>query len=115
MSSSGCWVTCALLVVAWWLITSGLLWGTWNKVIKAFFNVKAAKYSQALLLVATLLAFAAPIVALKKKCGAGHGCGQSKSCRNEHHSVGNAGGAQDDDGECPYAAKEKAEAAAKKK
>ena len=63
--TSCCWLTCTLVVLAWWLVASALLLATWNKVVKAFFNVKAAKYPQPLLLVGTLIVFALPIAALK--------------------------------------------------
>jgi lysophospholipid acyltransferase (LPLAT)-like uncharacterized protein len=50
----GCWTWGAAYVMAWLLVASTLLWLTWNKVIKAQFNVKIAKFWHAMLLLTTI-------------------------------------------------------------
>jgi hypothetical protein len=60
LSPHGCWVLCLLSVVGWWLVASGLLFFTWNKVIAALTSAKQARFWQALLVVATLFVFCVP-------------------------------------------------------
>lgn len=82
-----CWMMVAGAVL-WWLIASGLLLLTWNRVVAAFAAVKPAKLWHALLVVATLAVLCLPN-------WAGRGCGmRHKSCCAMH-----GGGA---DGGCPW-------------
>jgi hypothetical protein len=78
-----------VIVVAWWLISSGLLYHTWNKVVRAVAKVSSVKYWQALLFVATVVAFCAPKHFIEHR-GFGHGC---------HHCCHGGEGK----GDCPYA------------
>jgi hypothetical protein len=86
----GCWLTGIACFVAWWLIASGLLFLTWNKVISAVYKVKTVKYWQVLLLVATICCFVAPR-AWMNRCGSSH-------CHKQHcqHESGES------KGDCPY-------------
>ncbi len=70
-SCGGCAGKCAAFFVGWWLLSSALLFVSWNHVVATLTNVKKAKFWQALIVVATMAAFCAP------KCG--H-WGRSKSC-----------------------------------
>jgi hypothetical protein len=86
----------------WWFLASGLIWMTWNRVIGAVVKVKPAKYWQALILVATLVVFAAPRFYLMKagcahRAGCGTHCCQSKNC--PHHS---AEGGDSHSKDCPF-------------
>jgi hypothetical protein len=57
----GCWVTCILCAVGWWLIASGLLMLSWNIVVAAIANVKKVKYWHVLLIVLTLAVLCGPL------------------------------------------------------
>ena len=63
-----CHVGChrSLLVFAWGLGLSALLMFTWNKVICEQGNWKPVRYWQALLVVATVLAFIVPKYYMKR-------------------------------------------------
>jgi hypothetical protein len=54
------------VTLVWWLVASALLTLTWNKVLREFRTVKALRFTQALMIVATLIAFVAPLIALKR-------------------------------------------------
>jgi hypothetical protein len=88
-----CWVGAVLVGLAWWLVASGLLTLTWNKVVCAFAKTKQARYWQALLLVATVCVLCLPRHYMQRRqmmhCGWGHGC-----C---HHHCGD-----EHKGKCPY-------------
>ena len=62
-----CWVTCLFMFLGWWLLASALLFFTWNKVIAALAPVRSAKFWQAVLVVATLVAFCGPRYVMKYK------------------------------------------------
>lgn len=115
----GCWVTASLIVIAWWLIASALLWMTWNKIIVAMTKAKAAKYPQALLLLATIsFVICLPKWYSKRHHGYGGRCCDHSDCRHEHGGMKGADN-DDDDKDCPYAhskktAGESAEGAKKK-
>lgn len=94
-TGAACAVTCTLIFVAWLLIASALLLGTWNKVIKALWNVKPAKYWQALLLIVTVVALCAP--RYYAKLGRG-GCHHGGYCGAKHSCCGEGKGG----GDCPY-------------
>jgi hypothetical protein len=80
MNKNECWVACFGMFVLWWLVASALLWQCWNRVIAKLFSYKTARYSQALLLIATIAIFLAPCAYMKKKhCWSGK-CGYSQDC-----------------------------------
>src|SRR4051812_18740790 len=64
--------------VVWLLLASAFLWACWNRVIAKLFQLKAAKFCQALLFLATLAVLLAPCCLLKKM---NSGCGSSGMCQ----------------------------------
>lgn len=88
-SGSCCWMTCAIVFLAWLLGGSALLMLTWNKVIAEFAKVKQARYWQALLLLGTVcVVFCAPRAYMMKRhhgggCGHSMGCCHKKTCPHE--------------------------------
>ena len=83
---SHCWGCSIIIGIVWWLISSGLLFLTWNKVIATFAKVKPAKYWQALLLVATIGSFCFPRYYLNRhasKC-----LGGGAICQRCHEQIG---------------------------
>ena len=82
-----CGTQCFLVFIAsfvlWLAVASVLVWQTWNRVITVFFKVKAAKFSQALLLLVTICALLFPCAYMKKQCGKGH-CKDSQDCPYSH-------------------------------
>ncbi|MEW6055549.1 MAG: hypothetical protein AB1540_02970 [Bdellovibrionota bacterium] len=98
---------CALICIAWWLVASGLLFLTWNKVVTAFTKLKPAKYWQALLLVATVCVLCAPRYYSKYRgCGSVGSCAQGKHCM---HGKSDCCEGHAKKGECPHSAKAKTE------
>lgn len=64
---TSCGTTAALMFVGWLLITSGLLFLSWNHVVVKFTKLKKGKYWQALLILLTLVALCPPMGG-KGKC-----------------------------------------------
>jgi hypothetical protein len=62
-----CWFSCLALCGGWLLLTSGLLFFTWNKVVCTVVSMKKVKYWQALLALATVCVLVMPL-----KRGRGH-------------------------------------------
>jgi hypothetical protein len=52
---------CVLAALGWWLIASGLLLLSWNRVVTTFVTVKKVKYWQVLLVVLTLAVLFVPL------------------------------------------------------
>ncbi len=97
LNSSPCVVTCALMCVGWILVTSALVFLTWNKVVCDLSKFKHVKYWQALLVVGTLFIFCFPKNYIRKD-----GCGKTgygKRCCSERAGKG----------PCPYESKQPAE------
>ena len=84
--SPWCWVIRVLVVIAWWLLASGLLLCAWNSVITKFANIRRAKYWHALVIVLTILVLFVPF-ACRRHVGmnAWHRCGCGKPCCTMQH------------------------------
>jgi hypothetical protein len=83
--SLGCLTVCILCVIGWWLIASGLLLLSWNKVVAAVANVKKVKYWHVLLVVLTLAVLCCPLCCGRNACRGkqwSH-CKDGKSCSGE--------------------------------
>lgn len=81
-----CWLSCILLCAGWLLVSSALLYYSWNKVVCALTSMKKVKYWQPLLVLATISVLCMPCMQRK------HGCCNAKK------------------GECPYEQKAGGEA-----
>lgn len=89
-----CWLTCAGIFVVWWLLASGLLFLTWNKVIGGLFKTKPAKYWHALLLIATICCLCLPRAYVKMS-----ECHRKSPCCLKHCDRDGEKGDKED---CPY-------------
>lgn len=81
-----CWMMVAGIVL-WWLIASGMLVLTWNRVVTAFASVKPAKLWHALLVVATLAVLSLPCLMSKRGMGRHH-CGMDEKAGCPWHKGG---------------------------
>jgi hypothetical protein len=90
---NGCCIMSIVMFLVWWLVAAALLWMTWNRVIASLTKVKAVKYWQALLFIATMCALVAPRAYMMKKmaCMRGHHCNQCHHCHEGESK-----------GDCPY-------------
>ena len=82
--------------ILWWVIASGLLFVTWNRVLVGLFKLGKVKWWQPFLVVLTVCVLAAPC-ALKHRgshgsCERGSGCAHESSGGHEaagaHHDCG---------------------------
>ncbi len=81
--------------LTWFLISSALLFFTWNYVVTEFTKMKKAKYWQALLVVATICIFCMPRAYMRNRCY------HQNSCCHHMSKGGMSSGS-----ECPYSGKD---------
>jgi len=96
--SAGCWATCILCAIGWWLIASALLLLSWNAVVAVIANVKKVKYWHALLVVLTLVVLCGPLCCGRQACrGKQWACHKDgKGCSTEcGHKAKSCGGCVD--------------------
>jgi len=79
-ATSGCAISCIAIMVGWLLVTSGLLFLTWNKVMVPQFKMKKGSFFQALLIVVTLAAFCLPSKMNRRGKYWGKSCGDHSQC-----------------------------------
>ena len=79
-ASGPCPIMMIILCLVWFLVSSGLLYYTWNKVITYLFNAKSVKFWQALLIVLTLGFMASPKLMMHKPAKWGKSHCQTKEC-----------------------------------
>jgi len=83
-NGSPCMVMCTLLWVGWILVSSGLLFLTWNKVIAGIAKVKTVKFWQALLFIVTIFVLCAPrYYMMKRHCGHKGECTYEKGSKQQ--------------------------------
>ena len=94
--SLGCWASCILGAIGWWLIASALLFLSWNRVIAAIANVKKVKYWHVLLVVLSLAVLCAPLCWRGDRCEVRRGCHKDGNdcCEERGHKTDHCRGCE---------------------
>ena len=110
-----CWIGMAAGWLAWLLISSGLLYLTWNRVLILQTKLKPIKLWHAILTLGTILVIFAPCSFLHRGHSGHHGMMGMHSggcCHHDGDCKDGKGDCKDSKGDCPY---ESEKADAKKK